>query len=180
MNTRDKLNEVLEGADIRRQQYAAIADGENPSDVVDELYQVGHRQGEAELIAESYLVAIKEVRENVVTNQEALMAMMIMEVSIEATQGKGQLRDGLILDWLCDGEGAYQARDSALLIAPLCCKSSDWAYEQGFDLSEDWEWLPLFLPYLVTQVDAPKDVTQEHCDEAARLALAEDDTGSKA
>lgn len=177
MNTRDKLNEVIEGAHLRRGQYGAVARGESPSNVCDELYECGEE--EAKLIFESYSIAIDEVEKNVVTNQEALMAMMIMEVAIEATQGKGQLRDGLILDWLCAEEGAYQARDNALLIAPLCCKSSDWAYEQGFDMSEDWEWLPLFLPYLVTQVEAPKDVNQAHCDEAARLALAEDDTGSK-
>ena len=156
----NKLEEVLEGADIRRQQYAAIRDGESPHDVVDELYQC--KEGEAELIAESYLVAIKYVREHYVSDAQALWGMMLWEHACE---------DRGVMDWLVQPEGAYQGRDNALLIGTKMSEASDWAYANGFDQGEDWEFVPRIMPVIMRLAPTPTDVTETICMDAAKIVV---------
>lgn len=93
------------------------------------------------------------------TNQEALMAMMIWEHALE---------DSGVRLWLEDGEGAYQARDNALLIAPYLVKAIEPVYAAGYDEAEDWEMVPKILPIIMRKADYPKDVSDEKAAEAAK------------
>lgn len=101
-----------------------------------------------------------------VTESEALMAMMIWEFAMD--EGCFDSDKAHTMDWLKDGEGAYQGRDNALLIAKVFMRSSDWAYANGFDDSEDWEFIPRMLPEIQRREHDVKWVTSDICMEAAK------------
>jgi hypothetical protein len=56
----DALSMVLEAAEIRQQQYAGIAEGDTPDDVISELWEVD--EDEARNLASVYNAAIRVVR----------------------------------------------------------------------------------------------------------------------
>jgi len=177
MNTRDQLHIVLEGAVCRHDQYKELVAGKTPDDAITELWEAYDENSttDAEFFDAMYEGAIKEVRENVVTNQEALMAMMLYENALSArwyvgTQGGG-LRASPLLDWLCADEGAYEARDSALLIAQVLVPVSEWAYDNGYDESEDWEFLPDLMREIMTLCAKPKDLTPALAMAAAKMVV---------
>jgi len=173
MDTRKKLNEVLDAADIRRQQYDALADGDTPDDAIKELWELYNESGraEAKLIGESYATAIKEVKEHVHTTEETLMAMMIWEhANSEAAQSTEKGGDA-VHEWLVQPEGAYQGRDNALLLAPLACQASRLAYEGGYDESEDWEFVPLMISIFMETSQTPADVNRYDAEGAGKTIL---------
>ena len=104
-----------------------------------------------------------------VTESEALMGMMIWEYALD--EGTGLNADALAYDWLKDDEGAYQGRDNALLVAKAFMRASDWAYANGFDDSEDWEFIPRMIPEIMSLAFTPKEVTSDICMKAAEFVL---------
>jgi len=172
--TRFDLEWVLESAGVRQQEWQARAEGADMDDdrVASVYEETPHN---ANNIAVSLGVAITHVRENVCTKQEALMAMMIWEWAIcqKLTPEDIEEDECVLADWLADGEGAYQGRDNALLIAPLLMPASEWAYENGFDDSEDWEFLPRLMYLILERTAAPSYLTRDHALACAKQVVME-------
>jgi len=151
MKTREKLEEVLDAADIRRQQYAQVASGDTPDQVIEELWEVYDEinHDEANLIAESYAIALKEVRENVITKDEGLMAMMIWEHA---------LYDFGVKVWLQDREDADHGRDNALVLAPYFVRAVE-TIESWRGESKDWELIPKMMPFIMEKCNSLAEIT---------------------
>lgn len=166
------MNWAIEAAEARRDQWLERANDKAID--IEDVYE--EKASAASTIADGIGIGITAMKE-VVTKQEALMAMMIYEVALSARwyvgpQGGG-LRASPVLDWLCAEEGSYEARDNALLIAPRVCKASDAIYAKGYDLPEDWNFLPPFLDSLIETSNKPDDVNDFDCQRAAEVVLKE-------
>ena len=151
------IGTVLEAAEIRQEQWSAIADGVGPHDVVDELYETDSE--EAASIAEEQSAAISAVRDSlpakgtstpldVLANNAMCICEHVLEVQ-RAWKQHSTLNEPLH-EWIADGEGAFAARDG-------CWALAGWA-EFAFDYYEstgpteldsfDWEFIPAFVDQL--------------------------------
>lgn len=168
---------ALEAAEVRRDHWQVRSEenlgeggglySERMAELNNDLYE--ESQHNAKGIAEGIGKGI-ELARTMVTESEALMAMMIFEHALE---------DSGCMLWLKADEGAYQARDNALVIAKVFMRASDWAYANGYDDSEDWEFIPAMLPVIMRKEFVIEKVTSDICMEAAeevvRLYLEEKD-----
>ncbi len=164
---RFNLGWVIEAADARLDEWRARAEGADFDD-----HRVANTfaapMDEAEDIAKGLTIAINDVSDNIVTESEALMSMMIWEYALD--EGS-RFTPAKAYDWLKDGEGAYQGRDNALLVAKAFMRASDWAYANGFDDSEDWEFIPRMIPEIMTRASRPQNVTSDICRRSAELVV---------
>jgi hypothetical protein len=159
------LNWAIEAAEARRDQWLARADNNQceASDCWEETAEAAREIGDG--IERGIRVA-----NSAVTESEALWAMMLWE---EASAQKVWDEDKADLyHWLADGEGAYQARDNALLIAAQMMEASDWAYDNGFDDSEDWEFIPRLVPVIIANVDSPQTFNKHVAMECTKVVVA--------
>ncbi len=162
---------ALEAAEVRRDQWQVRAEenigeeGEIFSERLDKLNNSLYEESQqnAAGISEGIGNGIEVIR-TMVTESEALVAIMIWEYAADFhAKTPGDIRD-----WLIQPEGAYQGRDNALLIAKAFMRASDWAYANGFDDSEDWEFIPRMLPVIMRLEKDPSKVTSDTCMKAAR------------
>jgi hypothetical protein len=151
------MNWAIEAAEARRDQWQAHADGEHFEHDVYEETSDGARE-----IAEGISDGIT-IMKQAPTESEALVAMMIWEFALH--------EGGHVRDWLNDGEGAYQARDNTLHIARQWTAASDWAYDNGFDASEDWEFVPRMLLLLAESFDKPTHITKADVQATAEFVV---------
>ena len=82
-----------------------------------------------------------------VSEDDALAAMCIWEYAME---------DHVVYQWLEQGEGACQARDNALALAPYANQAWLKAKEQGYDDPFDWEFVPWFVSDVMCHCPVPE------------------------
>ena len=173
---------ALEAAEVRRDQWKVRSEenigeeGEIFSERLDKLNNSLYEESQhnAAGISEGIGKGI-EVARTMVNATDKLVEMRGWEVGMH--EGEFHSEGAGTRDWLKEGEGAYQARDNALLIAKVFMRASDWAYRNGFDDSEDWEFIPSMLPEIQRMEKDPTKVTSYLCMKAAekivRLYLEE-------
>jgi hypothetical protein len=152
------ISTVLEAAQIRVDQWQAIADGQSPHDVVDELYETD--ADEARSIAEEQSAAIEAVRSSLPAKSYvspidclASTAMCIWEHVLD-TQRRFKahsITDEPLQRWMADGEGAFAARDGCWALAGWTDWAWSWCESNGIDHNWhafDWEFVPEFIDAL--------------------------------
>ena len=111
------------------------------------------------------------MKNKMVTESEALWAMMLWEWALE--EGAMDSDEARTLEWLKQEEGAYQARDNALLIAQQVIPASDWAYANGFDDSEDWSFIPKLMSWVQESCNNTAEVNPRILMECAKEVVRE-------
>lgn len=166
---RFSFNWMIEAAEARRDEWLARSEGADLDD--DRIADVfAESEEDANTIATGISEGIEFAR-TMVTESEALMAMMIWEYAqYEAAQSFTHGGDP-IYQWLIQDEGAYDGRDNALLVAKAFMRASDWAYANGFDDSEDWEFIPRMMPLIMGLAKTPGNVTSDDCMQCAQVVV---------
>ena len=118
--------------------------------------------------APSHKIAQTEIEKKLdprVTNEVAIDALCIWEEALELChQG-----DRSIYEWLCAPEGAYQARQHCIDLAPLL--TAAWQQVQEvFDITYDWEFIPEALP-LFAEKPFEEANTPIHADYVAKRLI---------
>jgi len=163
---RFSFNWMIEAAEARRDEWLARSEGADLDD--DRIADVFAESEEgATQIAKGISEGIECAR-TMVTESEALMAMMIWEFALHDHKPTDE---DTVYTWLIQPEGAYQGRDNALLVAKAFMRASDWAYANGFDDSEDWEFIPRMLPEIIKMAADPQKVNSDVCMTAAMIVV---------
>lgn len=159
------INTVIEAAEIRAAQWRSIANGLEPQDVVDELYEsAAMGREEAASIAEEQEAACRLARNALPSSGTsgaamdvlANNAMCLWEAMLQMRRNCKEREDidrvDRYYDWLADGEGAFSARDGCWQLSGAAETAWDAITEggdppPGFD-AFDWDFIPCWLAEL--------------------------------
>ncbi len=156
MSIKKEIEQVIEAATIRRDQWEGMATGHTVDGLTGELAEA--TEEEARNIAKGLTDALDlgKACGGILDRGEALTAMCIWEAALESViNDEMQLRT-----WLAGGEGAAAARDGCITLAPFFDEVWERASARGWDAPFDWEMVPPLLAYVVEEYNSPEEVAK--------------------